>query len=121
MSRDRELLEAVESATRLIARIVGAYRKQLDAEGVNPNEAWALTQRLEERLLGPVFADAEAQLRRSAEITATLTRFRSLGLTEDGAWAEIAAAEAGAADAEGAKRLLDARMRELVCGGTEQA
>lgn len=116
MSLDRALLEDVEACVRLVAKIVAAYRTQLAAEGLGDAEAWALTQRLEERLLGPMFADAEVRLRRSAELTSIVARFMSLGLTEGEAWAEIAAAEAGAVDGEGAKRLLDARMREILGG-----
>lgn len=42
-----------------VAKLIRKYRATLEAAGIDPAEAWALGQRLEERLLGPLFDDAE--------------------------------------------------------------
>lgn len=62
MTLDRALLENVEATTRQVAKLVATYRRQLDDEGLPPDEAWAMARRLEERLLGPVFETAEREL-----------------------------------------------------------
>lgn len=43
-----------------VATILASYRTQLEAAGMEPGEAWALTRELERRLLGPAFDEAEA-------------------------------------------------------------
>jgi hypothetical protein len=62
MILDRALLENVERSTKDVARVVAEYRKSLVDGGMPEPEAWTLAIRLEERLLGPVFQQAEAQL-----------------------------------------------------------
>lgn len=43
--------------------ILVAYRGRLEEGGMSAAEAWALAQRLEERLLGPLYDDAERMVR----------------------------------------------------------
>ncbi len=62
MILDRALLENVEQSTRDVARVVAEYRKNLIGGGMPEPEAWTLAIRLEERILGPVFQQAEAEL-----------------------------------------------------------
>lgn len=62
MILDRALLENVEHTTRNVARVVAGYRQQLVDGGMAEPEAWTLAQRLEERLLGPVFQSAARDL-----------------------------------------------------------
>lgn len=42
-----------------IGRILAGYRNKLEADGVPPNEAWALVQAMEERLGAPLLEAAE--------------------------------------------------------------
>lgn len=62
MSLDRAIIENVETSVRQAAKIVASYRRQLESDGMPTAEAWALTQRLEERMLGPLFQNAERGL-----------------------------------------------------------
>lgn len=43
-----------------IAGLIGRYRRQLVEEGFTPDEAWELSIRLEERLLGPLLDPPES-------------------------------------------------------------
>lgn len=52
----------IQDITQGVAKVVAGYRSQLRAEGMSDAEAWALAQRMEERLLGPVYDAAEAEL-----------------------------------------------------------
>lgn len=56
------LFGTVQDITREVAQVVASYRRELVAGGMPDAEAWALAQRLEERLLGPVYDQAEAEL-----------------------------------------------------------
>lgn len=47
-------LDQLGAALREVGAILGRYRAALVDEGVPAEEAWALVQRLEERLMGPV-------------------------------------------------------------------
>jgi len=58
-----DLLGTVQDITEWVAKVIATYRQKLQDEGVGEAEAWALAQRLEERLLGPIFDDAEAELK----------------------------------------------------------
>jgi len=62
---DRALMDHVQDVVHEVAEIVAGYRKQLEDQGMDRNEAWAMAQRMEERLLGPVFDGAAAQLQPS--------------------------------------------------------
>lgn len=62
MILDRALLENVEQTAQKVAGVVSRYRASLVDGGMSEPEAWTLAQRLEERLLGPVFQHAEAEL-----------------------------------------------------------
>ena len=57
------MLDQITGLTGEVAQQVAAYKKKLIAEGMTEVEAWALAQRLEERLMGPVFDDAEDLLK----------------------------------------------------------
>jgi hypothetical protein len=50
-------LDQLGAALREVGAILGRYRAALIGEGVPSPEAWALVQRLEERLMGSVIED----------------------------------------------------------------
>lgn len=56
------MIDQLQDTIRGVARVIGEYRAELEASGMDEAEAWALTQRLEERMLGPVLDGAEAEL-----------------------------------------------------------
>jgi len=62
---DRALMDRVQDIVHEVAGIVADYRKKLEDGGMDPVEAWAMAQRMEERLLGPVFDGAATQLQPS--------------------------------------------------------
>jgi len=53
--RTVHILEQLTGLTGDVAKAVETYRRQLVEEGMPEPEAWALAQKLEERLLGPAF------------------------------------------------------------------
>ncbi len=63
--------DELQTLTRGIGKVVSTYRYQLEENGVPKDEAWALAQRLEERLLGPLY-DAAEEFGRRVSHTVTL-------------------------------------------------
>lgn len=61
--RDIHALDQFGGLMREVAKLLANYRKELEAGGMAPAEAWALTQRLEERLMEPAFQEARERLR----------------------------------------------------------
>jgi len=53
--RATHAFEQLGATVREIACVVGQYRKELECQGVPRDEAWALAQRLEERLADRLF------------------------------------------------------------------
>jgi len=53
--------EQLGATVREIACVIGQYRMELQHQGVPPEEAWALAQRLEERLAEHLFTAFETR------------------------------------------------------------
>lgn len=63
--REIHAIEQFGALLREVARALAAYREELVASGMDPAEAFALVQRLEERLLSEGFDIAEHALKRN--------------------------------------------------------
>lgn len=62
MATDPRITHALDQLSGLtgdVSRAVATYKRQLIDEGMSEAEAWALAQKLEERLLGDAFDAAE--------------------------------------------------------------
>ena len=66
-AREVHRLEQFGARIREIARHLAAYRLELEQGGMAKAEAWALTQRLEERWMGGEFDDIEEEMKRLRE------------------------------------------------------
>lgn len=57
---DQRLFERVQDLIRRVAILVAGYRRDLEQTGMPRDEAWVLAQKVESRLLDPIFDAAEA-------------------------------------------------------------
>lgn len=62
MDLSDSMLDRIQDVMRRVAKLVAGYEKDLVVEGMDPEKAYELARRLEDRLMGPILdaADPEA-------------------------------------------------------------